>query len=33
MEDQIKSMRVENNTIRFDLRPFEIKTFRVLMTR
>ena len=33
MEDRLKSTAVENNTIRVDLRPFEIKTFRVLMTQ
>lgn len=29
MEDQIASMSVEQNSIHFNLRPFEIKTFRV----
>jgi alpha-mannosidase len=32
MEDQRKSIAVENNTIRFDLGPFEIKTFRLQLT-
>ena len=32
MEDKLKSATVENNTIRLDLRPFEIKTFRLQMT-
>ena len=32
MEDQLKSATVENNTIRFDLRPFEIKTFRLQLS-
>jgi alpha-mannosidase len=32
MEDQLKSISVENDTIQLDLRPFEIKTFRVQLT-
>jgi alpha-mannosidase len=29
MEDSLRSIAVENNSIHFDLRPFEIKTFRL----
>ena len=29
MEDKIQSIAVQNNSIMFDLRPYEIKTFRV----
>jgi alpha-mannosidase len=29
MEDSLRSIAAENNSIRFDLRPFEIKTFRL----
>ena len=32
MEDKLKSATFENNTIRLNLRPFEIKTFRLQMT-
>lgn len=31
MEDPLRSMGVHNNSIGFDLRPFEIKTFRVML--
>ncbi len=29
MEDSLRSIAVENNSIHFDLRPFEIKSFRL----
>jgi alpha-mannosidase len=32
MEDKIQSMASQNNSIHFDLRPFEIKTFRLQLT-
>ena len=32
MEDKIQSIASQNNSIHFDLRPFEIKTFRLQLT-
>ena len=32
MEDNIQSIAVQNNSIRFDLRPYEIKTFRLQLS-
>ncbi len=29
MEDEIKTLKVEHNSVRFDLGPFEIKTFKL----
>ncbi|HTI72817.1 MAG TPA: glycoside hydrolase family 38 C-terminal domain-containing protein [Candidatus Limnocylindria bacterium] len=33
MEDEIAKMKVKDGTLRFDLRPFEIKTFKVRLAR
>jgi alpha-mannosidase len=32
VEDQLQSIAVKNDSIHFDLRPFEIKTFRLQFT-